>query len=144
MRWLVAMASSLASFLLIALSTDLIDNPVFGRSIAPTDWAMETAILTAVLGGLLTATYVKDSSYIADERSAKLGGLGGLAAYFAVGCPVCNKLVVIALGTAGAVTWFAPMQPYLAGGGVLLLAYALRRRLTAESSCSIQYSKMES
>lgn len=142
-RWLVAAFTAGATFLAIALVTALIDNPVFGRSVPPTPWAMQAAAITAVLSGLLAATYVRDESFIAEERSLKVGGIGGLATYFAVGCPACNKLVVLALGTTGAIQWFAPIQPYLAGGGILLLAYAVRSRLSAESSCAIPTARME-
>jgi hypothetical protein len=60
-----------------------------------------------------------------------------MATFFAVGCPVCNKLVLIALGASGAVQWFAPFQPYLAAIGIGLLAYALEQRLAKEFACTI-------
>lgn len=142
-RWVVATFAAAATFLAIALVTALIDNPVFGRSVPPTDWAMEAAAVTAILSGLLAATYVRDELYLPEERSLSMGGAGGLAAYFAVGCPACNKVVVLALGTTGAIQWFAPIQPYLASGGILLLAYAVRRRLAAESLCSIPSRQLE-
>ena len=49
-----------------------------------------------------------------------------LLTFFAVGCPICNKVVVIALGTSGALAWFAPIQPYLGVVALGLLAWALR------------------
>ena len=48
--------------------------------------------------------------------------MGGALTFFAVGCPVCNKLVVLALGFSGALTYFAPLQPAL---GIAALAYAV-------------------
>ena len=57
--------------------------------------------------------------------------------YFAVGCPVCNKLVVLALGTVGAREWFEPIQPYLAAGSIVLLVVALRARLRSANACPI-------
>jgi hypothetical protein len=56
-------------------------------------------------------------------------------AFFAVGCPVCNKLALVALGYAGALRWFAPVQPFLAVGGVALLGWALRARLQGQLVC---------
>ena len=41
-------------------------------------------------------------------------------AWFAVGCPVCNKLALLALGYSGAITWFTPVQPFLALGALIL------------------------
>ena len=63
--------------------------------------------------------------------------MAGLLSFFAVGCPVCNKLVVAALGTTGAVEVFAPVQPLLAVASVALLAVALRRRLATRSACPV-------
>ncbi len=39
-------------------------------------------------------------------------------AVFAIGCPVCNKLVVLALGFSGALAYFEPIQPALALAGL--------------------------
>lgn len=65
--------------------------------------------------------------------------MGGVGTYLAVGCPICNKLVVALLGTSGALTYFAPIQPLLGVGAVALLVFALRRRLLAlaEASCPV-------
>lgn len=136
-RWLTAVVGAIGTFLLVGLATDVVPNPVFGRSVPVTDWALEVTLLTAALSGLLLATYVKDGSYIADDRTAKIGGIGGLTSFFAVGCPACNKIALLALGSTGAIQWFAPLQPYLAAAGPLLLGYAVRSRMTAESSCSL-------
>ena len=136
-RWAAAVISGAATFLFIAYSTALIENPIFGRSIAPTSWAMPIAIVSSILSGLLLATYVRGDSPAQEETSIKIGTLGGMATFFAVGCPVCNKLVLLALGASGAVQWFAPFQPFLAAIGIGLLAYALEQRLAKEFACSI-------
>lgn len=133
-RWLVAAGTAIATFLLLGLSTAVIPNPVFGRSVAPTDWAMEVLIATSVLTGLLTATYVATGR---EEGLDKRGTAGALLAYFAIGCPVCNKVVLIALGASGAMQFFAPIQPYLAVAGLAVLAWALMVRLRGEMTCSI-------
>ncbi len=57
---------------------------------------------------------------------------------FAVGCPACNKLVVLALGAGGAMTYFAPIQPVLGFLSLGLLAYALRMRLAGAVSCAVE------
>jgi hypothetical protein len=61
---------------------------------------------------------------------------GGLLTAFAVGCPVCNKLVVATLGVSGAMTLWAPLQPVLAVLSIVGLGWALRRRLHNEYACS--------
>lgn len=133
-RWLVAAGVALLTFAALGLSTAVIPNPVFGRSIAPTDWAMEVLVITSVLTGLLTATYVATGA--AAQGLDRRGTVGALLSYFAIGCPVCNKLVLIALGTTGAVQFFAPVQPYLAVAGIVVLAWALLVRLRGEMVCA--------
>jgi hypothetical protein len=69
----------------------------------------------------------------------KIGSAGALLSFFAVGCPVCNKLALVALGYSGAIQYFAPIQPYLALAGIALLMYSLRMRLNNEYSCSLPF-----
>lgn len=140
-RWLVAVLAGVGTFAMLGLATAVVANPVFGRSIAPTPWAMEVLVATSILTGLLTATYVRrDGGGLApqgaDDRPARGGLIGGALAYVAIGCPVCNKLVLLALGASGAVRVFAPIQPYLAMAGMLLLGWALYVRLGGEASCA--------
>lgn len=137
-HWLVALVAALGTVLLVAVPTDLVDTPLFGRSVAPTWWAWPVLLATAVLGGLLAATYVTASVAgpgPGDDRAARWGTAGGLVTFFAVGCPACNKVVLLALGASGAVRWFAPVQPLLAVLALGLLGWALRRRLAAARSC---------
>lgn len=141
-RWFAAMAGALVTALVIGLPTDVIPNPVFGRPVAVTSWAYPVLAVTAVLSGLLFATYVRDDTVevaVVDEidTAAKRGTIGGALSYFAVGCPVCNKLVVLALGTVGAREWFEPIQPYLAVVSIVLLTVALRARLRNATACPL-------
>jgi hypothetical protein len=135
-RWLVAFAAATGFALVVAIPTDLVDNPVFGREIPPTWWSWPALTVSSVLGGLLVATYVDPTT--ADDAAQRRGGyVGGLLTYFAVGCPVCNKLVLLALGSAGAITWFQPFQPVLQVAAVGLLAWSLLKRLQGERSCPV-------
>lgn len=138
-RWLVAIAASLATFAIIGIPTDVIPNPIFGRAVPVTSWSMNVLIISSILSGLLIATYVKTDKTMTEERSLKIGGVGGFLTFFAIGCPVCNKIALLALGYSGAIHYFAPVQPYLAIGSILLLGYALRKRLIGESKCSVRY-----
>ncbi len=143
-RWQFAAVMAVVSALAIGLPTDVIPNPVFGRQGTPVEpWAVPVLVITAVLSGLLFATYMRAGD--ADEtdanesldRPSRFGSLGGLLSFFAVGCPICNKVVVVALGTSGALTWFAPVQPYLGVLALGLLAWALRVRLRGEVACPV-------
>jgi hypothetical protein len=145
-RWLVALGVAAGTYLLLGLSSAVVANPVFGRWVPPTDWAGEVLLATAALTGLLTATYVRNTGAApvrlaeADvspgTRTARAGTVGTVLAYLAIGCPVCNKLALLLLGTSGAMGVYAPMQPYLGAAGLVLLAIALAIRLRGEVSCA--------
>ena len=140
-RFAAAVIVATGTFLIIGLPTAVISNPIFGRAIGVTDWSIPVLLATSVLSGMLFATYVRVDTVIMDDNPAKVGSIGGVLAYLAVGCPVCNKIVLIALGSTGAVQYFGPVQPYLGAAGVLLLMYALRKRLVNESKCSLPKPK---
>lgn len=149
-RWIVAAAVAGATYLFFGLSTAVLENPVFGRAVPPTPWAPEVLIATAVLTGLLTATYVRNDGPApirlaasdalgepaARSRTARAGAAGSLLAYLAIGCPVCNKIALILLGSTGALNLYAPIQPYLGAIGLALLGLALVIRLRGEVSCA--------
>ncbi len=152
-RWVVAAIAALAVAVLIGVPTVLIPNPVFGREIPTEPWNYPVWLVASVLTGLLVATYVRpgraassptgtegeadDRIPEGDGRDRRLGSVGAVLAWFAVGCPVCNKLALLAFGYSGAITWFAPAQPYLAGAAIGLSGWALVRRLEGEVSCAV-------
>ncbi|MBB4664519.1 hypothetical protein [Conexibacter arvalis] len=137
-RWLAAALAATLVLLALAVPTALIATPWFGREIPPTWWAWPVAVATAAMSGLLLATYVDVDRRIATAGvDAKRAGVGGLLSFFAVGCPVCNKLVLAALGTTGALNWFAPVQPLLAVAALALVSWALARRLAGEVRCRL-------
>jgi hypothetical protein len=138
-QWVVAVAAGVVTAVVIGVPTDVIANPVFGRPVAVTWWAPWALAVTALLGGLVAATYVRPAGFtVADaDRPARVASIGGVLGFLAVGCPVCNKLVVVALGTTGAMQWFAPIQPVLAVASVVVLAVAARTRLRNQQSCPV-------
>ena len=138
-RWLVAAAATAVFALAVGIPTDLVDTPLFSREIPPTRWALPALLASAVLSGLLAATYVARPQAAAPtgETAPRGGYLAGVLTFFAVGCPVCNKIVLVALGSAGAVTWFAPVQPFLQVAAIGLVAWALRRGVRTESACTL-------
>ena len=137
-RWVVSGLTSLVTFLFIGLPTAIIPNPIFGREIAVTWWSIPVLALTSIFSGLLFATYIRVNSLFAEEKSLKVGGLAAFLTYFAVGCPVCNKLVIVALGYSGAITYFAPVQPLLGLISLTLLIYLFFKRVLNEGSCKIK------
>ena len=138
-RWIIALFTSVITYIVIAIPTAIIKNPIFGREVGVTSWSIPVLVITSILSGLLFATYVRNENYLPEERSAKIGSVGAFFSFLAVGCPVCNKIALIALGTSGAMQYFAPVQPYLALFGIVFLLYALQKRLVGESMCSVDF-----
>lgn len=140
-RWAVAVFAATAFAVTVAVPTVLIPNPWFSREIPAAWWAWPALVISSLLAGLLLATYVRTpgtgppAATGGNDGAARRGWAGGLLTFFAVGCPVCNKLVLVTVGSAGAMTWFAPVQPYLQLAAIGLLAWGLRLRLRAESGC---------
>ncbi|CAN5252738.1 hypothetical protein BH09ACT13_BH09ACT13_03580 [soil metagenome] len=134
-QWLVAGVVAAGTALATGLPTDIVPNPLYRRMTPVLWWNYPVWAATAVLAGLVVATYVRR---VPAGRSA--GGVlgGGLLSFLAVGCPICNKLVVALIGVSGALTFFAPVQPYLAVGGLVLLALTLALRLRAVARCQLQ------
>ncbi|OIQ84668.1 hypothetical protein GALL_335040 [mine drainage metagenome] len=144
-RQYVAAAGFAVGFaLLIGIPTVLIPNPVFGREVPVTAWSYPVWIVSSLLAGMLAATYVRARTDDAPEEPdasaaapSRFGIAGGVLTWFAVGCPVCNKLALLALGYSGALTWFAPVQPFLAAAAVALTAGALVFRLRGQILCPV-------
>jgi hypothetical protein len=132
-QWAAAAAVTVIAAALIGVPTAIIETSWFTRMTPVLWWNYPVWIAAAILTGLIAATYVTPARVRARHESRTL--VGGLISAFAVGCPVCNKLVVLALGASGALTYFAPLQPVLAAGSLAILAIALRRRLSALRAC---------
>lgn len=135
-----AVIGACATALLVGLPTDVVPNPVFDRAVPVTWWSYPTLAVVALLSGLLLATYVQASGALEvppQDRPARRGVVSGAVSLFAVGCPVCNKLVLVALGSSGAIAWFAPVQPLLALASVAGLAWTLRVRWRGRLVCPL-------
>lgn len=140
--WIVATLGAAVSLVLLGLVSAIIPNPVFARTIPPDGPAIAVWVASAPLMGLLLATSLSPprSASVVPGRDYTGSGLtlGSLATFFAIGCPVCNKIVLLALGTIGALTVFAPIQPLIGIGSLVLLAatvrWSLRRRA---SGCAV-------
>ena len=134
-QWFVAAGVSAATALLTGLPTDIVPNPFYRRMTPILWWNYPVWAATAVLAGLVFATYVRVRP-AGSSVGATAGG--GLMSFFAVGCPICNKLGVGLIGVSGALSLFAPVQPYLAAGGLALLVLSLVLRLRVLESCEIE------
>jgi len=124
--WLASVGGALMTLIVVGVPTAIIQNPLFTRMtpIRLQDYVIWVA--TGLLAGLVAGTF-------AVRSGGNQKGLvsGGLLSTLAVGCPVCNKLVVLFIGTSGALTFFAPLQLYLGLLALALLAWTLWLRLKA-------------
>ena len=134
--WARASCWALVFAILIGVPTVLIGSELFTRMTPPGWWSYLTWIVVSALGGLVMALR-KTVRMCPVETSATAGG--GLA-YLAVGCPICNKVVVAAIGTSGALSFFAPLQPLLAASSVIILGLTLRKQIGLAKRGSIRLS----
>jgi hypothetical protein len=140
-RWTIAIGATGLAALLIGVPTVLIPNWLFSRMTPTRWWEYPVWLAASVLTGLIAATFVtsRTSSRNAQESRSELTATasGGLLSAFAVGCPVCNKLVVALIGVSGALQVWAPLQPLLGLASIALLCVALRRRLAGDLVCAV-------
>lgn len=123
--WIKAVGLAVTAAVIIGLPTRLIPNSIFVRMIA-TSW-IDYAIFTVSVCLIGLTWALPRPQARRDGNSPSL--LGGLGTLMAVGCPTCNKLVVLLLGSSGALSYFAPLQPILGVAAIALVIFALLRRL---------------
>lgn len=125
--WLVALAAGGGSAVLMGIPTVMFDNPWFRRMTPtrPQDYVFW--ILSAVLLGLIAGTFAGTPAGVG-ERPALAGGL---LSTLAIGCPICNKVVVLLIGVSGALTFFGPAQFFIGIASVALLGWTLLLRAGA-------------
>lgn len=139
----------------LGVVTAIIPNPVFGRSIPAEPFAVAVWLVSAPLIGIVGATYAAPPAgplpglalatplgnpagvAAAERRSGRLGTVGSVGAFLAIGCPVCNKIALVLLGTGGALSVWAPLQPLVGALSLVLLlvTVAWRLRLRRTGTC---------
>jgi hypothetical protein len=132
---LAMLLGALAAVVLIGVPTDVLPNPWFTR-MTPVSM-LDQVLLGANAGlfGLLAASAAMRAGRPA--RGAAQATTGGVLAWLAIGCPVCNKIVVALLGASGAMSWYAPLQPILGVLGLMLAVSALVVQRRRDPACGI-------
>jgi len=125
--WLRALPFTVVAALVIAIPSDLLDNPIFGRPVPPRPIDYVILAVTAGLIGLVLAIRPPESA--ATDTQERRTIWSGFVSFLAVGCPVCNQAVVALVGTSGALSWWAPVQPVVGMTAVGLLLWTLQQRL---------------
>jgi hypothetical protein len=124
----LGLIGALIAGLLIGVPTDIIDTPFFTRMTPVRWWDYPFWVSSSLLTGAVLASYVSPRGTNQSSCTLRTVGGGGLAA-LAVGCPLCNKIVVALIGASGALSYFAPIQPVLGGLSVALLVLTLGLRV---------------
>ena len=132
--WFMTTLAAAIGLTVVGLTTAIFENWFFVRMTPVRAQDYVIWILSSVLMGLIVGSYFVASSRSDDGKIFS----GGLLSVFAVGCPTCNKLVVLLLGTTRALTLFAPLQLYIGIVSVLLLGWTLLLRARAlADACAV-------
>ncbi len=140
-EWAVAVIATLAALALLGIPTAVVPTPLFGRTLETDAVNVAVWLASAPLIGILVATYAPSLRLTPVERSP-VGRIStaGAAAYLAIGCPVCNKVLLVLLGTNGALQIFAPLQPLIGvlavGSLTAMLVWRLRQLAVPRSACA--------
>ena len=118
-----------AMFVVGAVPTAVVANPWFTRMTPVRPLDIVFLLLSVVGAAVIAATYAAPVIQACGGENRVMGG--GILAVLAIGCPVCNKLVVLALGFSGALTYFAPLQPVLGAVSVALMGAVAYQRISA-------------
>jgi len=137
-RWLVAVAVAVLAALIMGVPTGVVRTDFYTRMTPVTWWDYPIWATSALLIGLTAATYVRTGGIVAGgpDRSGRAIG-ATLLSTFAIGCPICNKLVVWLIGVSGALSYWAPLQPLLGMLSIVLLLAGLAVRLRGRVACPV-------
>jgi len=105
----IALLAFAGFVLLFGIPTALIPTPWFIRMIQ----ARFIDYVFLIVNSALIGAYIGLHMYEKHERNKRgdvLATTGSVANIFAVGCPICNKLLVVLLGTSVVMTYFEPMR----------------------------------
>ncbi len=147
--WSLSALYTAGSALLLGVPTLLIPNHLFSRTV-PTSlqdyviWIV-SALLLGPLLALMTLYPMPSPKAALGKRSMAGSGRafgGAVLSFFSVGCPVCNKVVVLLLGLGGAMTIFNPLRPLLGLASIVLLGVTLFLRVrVVRYGCSLPPQK---
>jgi hypothetical protein len=134
--WCLSALYTAGSALLLGVPTLLIPNHLFSRTVptSPQDYVIWiiSALLLGTLLALMTLYPMPFPKAAQGKRSLAGSGRafgGAVLSFFSVGCPVCNKVVVLLLGVGGAMAIFNPLRPLLGLASIVLLSVTLFLRL---------------
>ena len=110
-------ATAAAMFVVLGTLAALWKNPLFMRMTPAGGFEFALLLLQSVLAGV----------YVGLPRSAcgkRTAGAGAVIGFLGIACPVCNKVLVLLIGSALLLEYFEPVRLYVALAGAALLAAA--------------------
>ncbi len=132
--WAIAFGAFVVTLIVSGIPTGVIPSNLYHRMTPVLWWDYPIWAISALLCGLLAGSYFTGSATVLKD-TANRGIWAEFVSFIAIGCPICNKIVVALLGVSGALNYFAPVQPILGIAGVALLAWTLWLRLRSQNSC---------
>ena len=128
-----ARGAAVAAAMFVALGTvaALWDNPFFMRMTPAGGFEIALLLLQSALAGV----YVGLPQSPCGKRTA---GAGAIIGFLGIACPVCNKVLVLLVGSALLLEYFEPLRLYVALGGAALLALAVWLRLARRECLKVQ------
>jgi len=120
----IGIAVSLAAMVVFGAPTGLLPNPLFGRMIPSTILDYVFLALTSLLLGAYVALHLYAKA--ADRKPTTVSAYGGLlGGIMAFGCPLCNKVFVLAIGTSSILNYIEPYRPILGMISVVVMGAAV-------------------
>ena len=138
-RWVVALLVGVAAALVMGVPTGMIETSFYARMTPVKWWDYPVWAASAILLGLTAATYVRVPGRADEGTPDRAGRAVGATVLttFAVGCPICNKLVVALIGVSATLSYWAPLQPVLGVLSIALLTTGLGLRLRGAPACPV-------
>ncbi len=121
-EWSRSMLYAAVLFALMGTLTALWSNPFFVRMTPVYQWDYLILSGEAILLGLYLG--IK-----APSCGIKRASIGGIAGFLGFGCSLCNKLLVLALGSSFLLNYFEPIRLYIGLAGLVILSLALMAKL---------------
>lgn len=116
------LAAAVAMFVVLGTVAALWSNPLFMRMTPAGGFEITLLLLQSVLAGV----YLGLPHSPCGKRTA---GAGAIIGFLGIACPVCNKVLVLLIGSALLLEYFEPVRLYVALGGAALLALAVWLKL---------------
>lgn len=123
-------ATAAAMFVVLGTLAALWNNPLFMRMTPAGGFEVGLLLLQSLLAGV----YVGLPQSPCGKRTA---GAGAVIGFLGVACPVCNKVLVLLIGSALLLEYFEPVRLHVALAGAALLALAVWLKL-ARPECNAQ------